>query len=125
MRRFALLLALGALVLFPTTTFAAPAEQDCRSHSYTYDPGKTVEGFEAEATDGCHRVRWTGSIGQGAGNGSVTFKVTHRVNPWDGDLPSMAGDYCRARAAHEANLYFVNLFAVPAGTEVTVSYRCS
>jgi hypothetical protein len=113
---------------------AAPAPAvvgaaDCRTYSYSYDAGKTVEGFQAEATDGCNVARWTGSIGQGPGGGTYTFKTNgHNGYSWqDGyGLPRYGDDQqsCLARAAQEANAYFTNYFKVAPGTEVTVKYHC-
>jgi hypothetical protein len=126
MRRILMIAALLALLVLP-----APATQaaDCRTYSHTYDAGKTVTGFEASATDGCNVATWTGSIGQGAGGGSHTFKTNgHRGYSWqDGyGLPRYGDDQqsCLARAVEEANGYFTNYFRAPAGTEVTVRYRC-
>lgn len=107
--------------------YAAPTEQGCQTRTSGYDPGKTVEGFAARATDGCNVYEWTGSIGQGPGSGTVTFTTTNKVNPWDGDLPSMAGgaaSYCRARAAHEANLMWMYGFKTGPGVQVSVAYSC-
>lgn len=124
------LILFALLVIVPTTAVsAAPLSQDCRTHTHEYQPGKTEAGFEATATDGCHRVHWTGSIGQGAGSGTLTFRTIGNIQPTEPGyiLPSPAGgpqSYCEYRAAHEANLYFTNLFGMPPGTEVTVSYRC-
>lgn len=99
---------------------------ECVQHVSEYDPGKTVEGFEATATDGCNTVQWTGSIAQGPAEGTVKFKVTQNVDPWAGDLPNEPGvaGYCKMRAAHEANLWFLNYIKAPVGTEVTVKYQC-
>lgn len=107
--------------------YAVPGQR-CQTYTGTYEPGKTVTGFWGDATDGCHRYQWEGSIGQGPGEGTVTFAVTSKVNPWEGGLPSMAGGpaaYCRARAAHEANLQWMFRFRAAEGTEVTVRYRCT
>ena len=104
----------------------AVAEQTCTTSRGEYSPGKTVTGFEATASDGCTTRSWSGSIGQGPGSGTVTFTTTNKVNPWEGDLPSMAGGpeaYCRARAAHEANLYWILTLHRP-GVQVTVEYAC-
>lgn len=100
--------------------------QACATESFSYAPGKTPGGFEATATDGCHTVQWEGSLGQGPASGTVSFRVTNKVNPWDGDLPNRGGvdGYCEMRAAHEANGFMLHLFRVPVGTNVTVTYRC-
>lgn len=128
MRRLTILGALLFLFLAlpaPATVSAA----DCRSYEYAYDAGKTVEGFQATATDGCNRATWSGSIGQGPGGGTYTFKTNgHRGYSWqDGyGLPRYGDDQqsCLARAVEEANAYFTNYFKMPAGTEVTVRYSC-
>lgn len=107
--------------------YKVPLDQGCRSHTWSDPGGKTPTGFEARATDGCHVVNWTGSIGQGPGGGVTTFRVFGNVDPWmsgyGGPGPE-GGNYCQYRAVHEANLYFTNLFRVPNGTEVTVRYVC-
>lgn len=124
----ALVLVFGAVVAIPQTVSAAPAERECQSESYEYDPGKTPTGFFAKASDGCNTYQWTGSIGQGPGEGTVKFKTSHKTNTWeDNGLPSMAGgpaNYCKARAAHEANMMWVYGFGADDGVEVTVAYRC-
>lgn len=105
----------------------AVAEQDCQTFRSFYDGGKTPEGFKARATDGCHVYEWTSHVLQGPGKGTVKFRVTDKVNPWEGDLPSMAGGpaaYCAAAAAHAANLQWMFRFQAPLGTEVTVDYEC-
>ncbi len=66
---------------------------------------------------------------QGPGGGTYTFKTNgHRGYSWqDGyGLPRYGDDQqsCLARAVEEANGYFTNYFQMPAGTEVTVRYRC-
>lgn len=104
--------------------------QGCRSHESLYDPGKTEEGFTADATDGCNKVHWTSNTTDSPGSGTVTFKTIGNVDPWQAGyaLPGPAGgsdSYCRYRAAHEANLWFTNYFKVPVGTQVTVKYACS
>lgn len=126
MPRFGLWFFIVVALLFPSPAHAADG---CRSYSSEYDPGKTIAGFTADATDGCNRVHWTSSIGQGEGNGTVTFKTIGNVDPWASgySLPGPEGgpaNYCRYRAAHEANGYFTNYFKVPEGTEVTVKYHC-
>lgn len=126
MRRLLLSVALVIAVLLPSV----PADaQDCRSHTYHYPAGKTAEGFQANATDGCNAVDWTGSIGQGPGGGTLTFKTVDAYYTWQsgGALPGPEGgdaNACTSRAVQEANAYFNNLFHVPTGTEVTVTYRC-
>lgn len=104
------------------------AEAVCRSHTWQYDPGKTPEGFKAHASDGCNVVDWTGNTTDVSGGGTLTFTtIDPAIRPWEPgySLPGpQGGNYCQYRAAHEANLYFGNLFKVPPGTEVTVSYRC-
>lgn len=107
----------------------AQGREDCTVYLYRYESGKTVEGFHARATDGCRVADWTGSIGQGPGQGRVTFRTTgNNLYLWQGSgLPSPAGgdqNACTSRAVQEANAYFTNLFQAPAGTEVTVAYRC-
>lgn len=135
MRRLLAALVLLSASVLPAPVFAddggsyaLPAEQTCRTHTDSYNPGKTQTGFSAEATDGCHRVSWTGSIGQGPGRGMLTFETIGNVDPWTiSAFPSPAGgasSYCAYRAAHEANLYFTNLFKTPPGTMVTVRYSC-
>lgn len=126
LRRFGWVLPVVLVVgLLGTWTIPVRA-QTCETESFSYSPGKTPGGFEATATDGCHTVRWAGSIAQGPASGSVSFRVTDQINPWDGDLPNRGGvdGYCEMRAAHEANGFMLHLFKVPVGTRVTVSYRC-
>ena len=121
---------LGAVLLPAQAAFAAPLDQGCQHREWVYDPGKTPEGFEARATDGCNTYHWTGSLAQGPGSGTVTFKTTDTENhePWkDNGLPSMAGgeaSYCRARAANEATRLWIFGFKSGPGVEVTVTYRC-
>ena len=120
-------LAYHGIAAPPALAFVGAA--DCRTYSYAYDAGKTAEGFTASATDGCNTARWTGSIGQGPGGGTYTFKTNgHNGYSWqDGyGLPRYGDDQqsCLARAAQEANGYFTNYFKVAPGTEVTVTYRC-
>lgn len=127
MQRLMFTLLVLALLL-PAPTFAAsPVEQDCRTESFEYSPGKTAEGFSATATDGCHTYRWTSNTVDMPGSGTVTFRTVGNVQPWDAGytLPGpQGGNYCQYRAAHEANLMFTNGFKAPAGTEVTVRYEC-
>jgi hypothetical protein len=120
MRKLAAILALSAAIMSPSWAYAA---EPCGTQTWNYQPGKTEEGFKASATDGCHTYQWTSNTTDSSASGTVSFMVTKRVNPWDGDLPN-TGDMCQMRAAHEANLMFLNGFKVPAGTEVTVQYRC-
>lgn len=127
MIRFALILGLLVLIFSPSTILAAPLDQGCRSESWNYEPGKTATGFEATASDGCHEYRWTSNTIDASGSGTVTFRTIGNVQPWEPGytLPGpQGGNQCQYRAAHEANLMFTNGFKVPAGTEVTVRYRC-
>jgi hypothetical protein len=127
MRRLTIL---GALLLLSALPAPAPVDAaDCRTYEYAYDAGKTVTGFRAEATDGCNRATWTGSIGQGPGGGTYTFKTNgHRGYSWqDGyGLPRYGDDQqsCLARAVEEANAYWTNYFGSGPGVTVTVSYHC-
>jgi hypothetical protein len=100
--------------------------QDCRTRTWSVEPGKSGTGSKATATDGCHVYEFTTTNGQRPDSGEVTFKTSHVFNGWeDGNtLPSMAGGYCAYAAAHQANLAFVNFFGVPDGTEVRVRYSC-
>jgi hypothetical protein len=121
-----LALLLAALTV-PGTVSAAAVEQGCRSHTWEPEAGKTPLGFFASATDGCNTVRWNSTVGAAPGAGTLTFRTVGHVQPTEPgySLPGpQGGNYCQYRAAHEANLYFTNLFGMPPGTEVTVSYRC-
>jgi hypothetical protein len=125
--RILIIAALLALFALPAPVSVDAA--DCRTYSYTYDAGKTVEGFSASATDGCNTATWTGSIGQGPGGGTYTFRTNgHRGYSWqDGyGLPRYGDDQqsCLARAVEEANAYWTNLFGAGPGVTVTVSYKC-
>lgn len=135
MLRYLILALVLAVCMLPTVNVPQAHASDsfyaaaCETYSYEYDPGKTPTGFYATATDGCHVAKWTGSIGQGPGSGTVTFKTIGNLYPWDEGytLPTAAGGVeavCKQRAAQEANGYFTNYFKVPLGTEVTVKYRC-
>lgn len=108
---------------------AVPADaQGCQHHTSAYDPGKTPEGFRAQASDGCNLVEWTSNTTDVNGSGTYTFKtINPATQPWEPGytLPGpQGGNYCQYRAVNEANLYFGNLFKVKPGTEVTVRYSC-
>lgn len=126
MHRLILILTLLALVIVPVPAYAA---EPCGTHTWraSDDVGKTEIGFEARASDGCHVYVWDNTTTDSPGNGTLTFKTSHVFNGWEAGntLPKMEAGYCAYRAAHEANLLFVNHFGVADGTEVTVSYRCS
>lgn len=128
MKRYLTIAVLLSLLALPAP--ATMTADECRTYSHTYDAGKTVEGFRAEASDGCNTATWTGSIGQGPGGGTYTFKTNgHRGYSWqDGyGLPRYGDDQqsCLARAVEEANAYWTSYFGAPAGTTVTVKYRCN
>lgn len=127
--RTALLIFMLLLALAPMVAMTSPAYADapCQSYSSHYDAGKTPEGFQGHASDGCHTADWTSSIGVGPDSGKVTFRTIGNISPGEPGytLPGpQGGNYCQYRAAHEANGYFTNWFQVPVGTEVTVSYSC-
>jgi hypothetical protein len=127
MRRFALILGLSVCLLAPATA-PAYAAAPCGTHTWraSDDVGKTEIGFEAKATDGCHVYVWDNTTTDSSGAGTVTFRTSHVLNGWEAGnaLPKMEAGYCQYRAAHEANMLFVNYFKVADGTEVTVTYRC-
>ena len=128
------LFAIAALLL--ATTIPAYADDGgsyalpCESFESLYDPGKTPEGFDATATDGCHSVHWTSNTTDtGPQSGTYTFKTVGNVPTWEwnGRLPGPEGgdaNRCRHYAISDANMIFTNRFGVPVGTEVTVKYRC-
>lgn len=127
MRRLLALLGLSVLIMSLLVVPAPTVAAECETYSSAYDPGKTAEGFSAKATDGCHVVEWTSNTTDTTGSGTLTFKTVGNVQPWESgySLPGpQNGNYCQYRAAHEANGFFTNRFKMPAGTEVTVSYRC-
>lgn len=126
MRWFAVLVLSLAVLMIPQTTLSTYAAEPCGTESWNYSPGKTREGFQATATDGCHTYRWTSNTTDSQASGIVTFQTTTRINPWDGDLPNAPGaaGQCEMRAAHEANLMFIYGFKVGPGTNVTVRYAC-
>jgi hypothetical protein len=118
--RHLLIAATALLLLTATPSFAA--ERPCGTHSWTNEQGKTPNGFTASATNGCHTYNWTSTIAQGPASGEVTFRTD--INASGLADMRVGGDYCAARAAHEANLAFVHYFGVPDGTTVRVRYEC-
>jgi hypothetical protein len=145
MKRFAALSALLIALVLPVSVWAddgggytfpggpslwdgyAVAEQGCRTLTTRYDGGKTPEGSSGRATDGCNVYDWTSHVLQGPGSGTVTFTTTDKLQPWEGDLPSMAGGpaaYCQAVAVHKTNMVWMLTFKTGPGVEVTVRYEC-
>ena len=125
MLRFLAILTLLAAIVSPSPVLAAPA---CGTHDRTFtDWGKTEPGFEATMQAGCHTLKWTGPTTDDGRAGTVTIRTVGNVDPWAAGytLPGPQGDnYCQYPAAHEANGFATNYLSLPAGTEVTVRYRC-